>query len=473
MTTYTFPAIRITYTESFGFAATAPSQVRLVVPDDVTGFTYQILALSEGRVPAVTIQTELYSLLNETGPIPFTSRGFFQLGVLESDVEGVVSSSITMTIIPDSTAVFPFPSDFFVPLSGDPVPDGSSLDEFTAWTSAITSAGAVQEGPFMPDTFIPFDSIDGVTSTENDLVLGTASDDSYATGEGNDTLIGGSGDDTLDGGNGTDTVALPAPQSSHTLAISAGGMTITDRNEGGAGQDTLINIDRLDFGTATPQTASDPFVLEAFVGGAGLASADYAQIVELYIAYFNRAPDAIGLNFWATQSANGLDLAQMANLFFDQSETRSIYASAFGSDGQLEDVTSFVTQVYNNVLGRVPDQAGFDFWVNTLQTAPDITPANFILAVLEGAKFTTNPTPEHAIDQAYLNNKTDLGAYFGVSLGMSGLQNASDAMALFDGSEASFASAVSAIDGFHAQALDPENGEFLMPLVGVLDTELF
>jgi len=28
---------------------------------------------------------------------------------------------------------------------------------------------------------------------------------------------------------------------------------------------------------------------------------------------------------------------------------------------------------------------------------------------------------------------------------------------------------VAAVDGFHADALDPDDGEFLMPLVGVLD----
>lgn len=52
---------------------------------------------------------------------------------------------------------------------------------------------------------------------------------------------------------------------------------------------------------------------------------------------------------------------------------------------------------------------------------------------------------------------------------MSDVDNASAAMALFDGSQTSINQAVAAIDGFYQDALDPNNGEFLMQVVGVLD----
>ena len=43
-------------------------------------------------------------------------------------------------------------------------------------------------------------------------------------------------------------------------------------------------------------------------------------------------------------------------------------------------------------------------------------------------------------------------------------------MTLFGDQDAAYIpGAVAAIDSFHAQALDPDTGEFLMPLVGVLD----
>ncbi|WP_188484241.1 hypothetical protein [Marivita lacus] len=63
----------------------------------------------------------------------------------------------------------------------------------------------------------------------------------------------------------------------------------------------------------------------------------------------------------------------------------------------------------------------------------------------------------------------DIDAYFAVHRGMSDVGNASAAMALFDGFQASINQAVAAIDGYYQDALDPNNGEFLMQVVGVLD----
>ena len=73
------------------------------------------------------------------------------------------------------------------------------------------------------------------------------------------------------------------------------------------------------------------------------------------------------------------------------------------------------------------------------------------------------------VDRQYLSDKIDIGAYFAVIKGMSDVTDASAAMELFDGSAASIGQAVTAIDAFYADALDPDEGAFLMPLVGVLD----
>ena len=130
--------------------------------------------------------------------------------------------------------------------------------------------------------------------------------------------------------------------------------------------------------------------------------------------------------------------------------------------------------MYNNVLGRIPDQDGFSFWVNALDSG-SVSRDQFILAILGGAKA---PPPEDATpdfitqqlaDRAYLANKTDIGAYFAVHKGMSNVDNAALAMALFDGSQDSINAAVARIDAFHDAALNTSTGEFLMPLIGVLD----
>ncbi|KIN75682.1 DUF4214 domain-containing protein [Sulfitobacter mediterraneus] len=278
------------------------------------------------------------------------------------------------------------------------------------------------------------------------------------------SLQGFGGNDLIDGGEGADTAVYSGNQTSYTLALSPTGTSVTDRRADGNGTDTLIDIEFLDFDT---DLFGSPFNLDVFAGPAGLTPAQLESFIELYIAYFNRAPDAVGLNFWGTQFANGLTLDEMAALFGPQDETLATYPV-----GTANDV--FATTVYNNVLGRTPDQAGIDFWVGQLDSG-NVSRDQFILQVLQGAKSDLKPelgqdfVDQQIADQAFLETKTDIGAYFAVHKGMSDTANASAAMALFDGSAGGTNAAVAAIDGFYADALDAENGEFLMPLVGVLD----
>jgi hypothetical protein len=288
------------------------------------------------------------------------------------------------------------------------------------------------------------------------LALGSMSPDILAGGSGNDRLaslgdddvvVGGGGDDILDGGAGTDTAGYGGNQSSYTLQIGAGSTTISDRRPGEDGTDTLIDIELLDF-------ASGTFDLTKFGGPAGLSQAEFESFIELYIAYFNRAPDAIGLNFWGTAYANGTTLSEMAALFADQDETRATYPDGTSNVG-------FATAVYNNVLGRVPDKDGLDFWVGQLDSG-NVSRDQFILEVLGGVQPGSS-------DRAYLDLKVDIGAYFAVHKGMSDVANAAAAMALFDGTQAGTDAAVAAIDAYYADALDPDTGEFLMQVVGVLD----
>jgi hypothetical protein len=293
----------------------------------------------------------------------------------------------------------------------------------------------------------------------NEVIIGTA---------GADVLFGGTGNDSIDGLAGIDTARYSGPQSSYTLSLSAFGETaLTDRRAKGDGTDTLKNVELLDFQPEIAILNGQPLDLTVFGGTTQLLPEDFESFIELYIAYFNRAPDAIGLNFWGTAFSKGITLSQMATLFVDQPETRATYPADLSN-------SDFATAVYNNVLGRIPDQAGFDFWVGALDSQ-GVGRDQFILSVLKGAKAsppvdaTQDFITQQLADRAYLETKTDIGAYFAVHKGMSNVDSASAAMALFDGSQASIDDAVAAIDGYYQDALAPLDGEFLMPLIGVLD----
>ena len=259
--------------------------------------------------------------------------------------------------------------------------------------------------------------------------------------------------DRIDGLEGVDTVFFAGDQSDYTVTFGPDGVTVTDRTDGGLGSIELDNVELIDFGTDLP-VFGGPMDLRQFGGQTGLGEEAFESFVEMYIAYFNRAPDAIGLSFWATAYAKGMSLEAIANEFANQPETLATYPADASN-------IKFVSDVYENVLGRAPDIDGLRFWSDALNEG-GIGRGAFIMEMLNGVE-------DGSPDRAYLDQKTDLGALFAVHRGMSNTDDAAQIMALYDGSEASVQNAVDAVDALYNAATSGENGDFLMPLVGVMD----
>ena len=331
--------------------------------------------------------------------------------------------------------------------------DALVLYRDSALLDPLPSGVSVFEIPGTPGGLVPFDAA-------INMILGGAGDDILFASTANDLIIGG---------GGRDTAAFEGPQSSYTLTLKPSGMTLRDRRDDAGQFDTLISIETLDFGTDGAAFNNQPMALDLFSGPTRLTASDFSLITELYIAYFNRAPDAIGLYFWGTLFEKGFTLEQMAASFFDQPETRATYAAVIDHNGGLIDADAFVTAVYANVLGRGPDADGFAFWTTQLNNNPDITPPTFILSIINGAKFAADPVPQTFVDQAYLATKTEIGAYYSVIKGLSDVADARSVMQAYDGSPQSIGAAVDLADMFRLAASDPLTGDFIFPLVGVID----
>lgn len=85
------------------------------------------------------------------------------------------------------------------------------------------------------------------------------------------------------------------------------------------------------------------------------------SIIRLYSAYFLRAPDAAGFNFWAGEFSSGArGLQGMSDFFATSDEFNSLYANL--SNPQ------FVDLVYRNVLGRQAEASGRNFWIGQLDS---------------------------------------------------------------------------------------------------------
>jgi hypothetical protein len=125
---------------------------------------------------------------------------------------------------------------------------------------------------------------------------------------------------------------------------------------------------------------------------------NYENVTKLYVATFNRAPDAAGLSYWVNDS--GMQLEQIAQSFFDQPETREKYPA--GSSAH-----DFIRAVYNNLFNRDPDEDGWQYWEQEISSG-NILKSVFILAVINGAQ----DTREDRLDKTILGNKSLVGLYF-------------------------------------------------------------
>lgn len=172
---------------------------------------------------------------------------------------------------------------------------------------------------------------------------GTPGNDTLSGGTGNDTLTGGAGNDALDGGAGIDTAVFSGNKSRFSIQSTSTGYKVTD-STGAEGVDTLTNVERIKF-------ADSALALDTS-GNAG-------QVYRIYQAAFDRKPDSGGLSFWINYMDNGYTLEQVARGFINSAEFSNLYGANSTTD-------QFITKLYNNVLHRTPEQAGFDFWVNTV-----------------------------------------------------------------------------------------------------------
>ena len=102
------------------------------------------------------------------------------------------------------------------------------------------------------------------------------------------------------------------------------------------------------------------------------------QVLELYTAYFNRAADKAGVDYWTNEmDTKGWTLDQVAQSFADQTEYTTAYAGKTNEE--------IVDAVYSNVLNRAADTDGKTYWVDEL-TAGTMSVKNLIQAVVTAAK---------------------------------------------------------------------------------------
>lgn len=187
------------------------------------------------------------------------------------------------------------------------------------------------------------DNIGIAFGTTISTVVATRLDDVIIGNSAGNVIFGLDGNDYIDGGAGLDTAIYAGRRADYAVNVSSysGALTVSALN-GVEGSDTLLNTERLQF--ADINVALD-----------GSAAASY----RLYQAAFVRKPDLAGLGYWIAQSDKGMTLQGAAWNFLASVEFQQKYGA------NLPD-RDFISALYANSLGRAPDQAGYDYWLDLL-----------------------------------------------------------------------------------------------------------
>lgn len=206
-----------------------------------------------------------------------------------------------------------------------------------------------------------------------EFLVGTiASESIYGLG-GNDTIVASALDDTLDGGSGIDTSVYSGIRTQYSISIGPLTSLIVDNIIDRDGTDSLINIERLQF--------SDTNVALDIEGTAG-------QAYRIYEAVLGRAPDLEGLGYWINDMDNGVSLTTIAQGFIASPE----FQGKYGTNPSYE---TYLNLLYQNILGRAPDEEGLSYWLTNMQNGID-TPAVVLASFSEGYENTANVAPDIA-----------------------------------------------------------------------------
>ena len=162
-------------------------------------------------------------------------------------------------------------------------------------------------------------------------------------------------------------------------------------------------------GVCTVSMSADRSVTATFTAlSAGNAHSNY-WVQRSYVAYYGRPADPAGLAYWATRMDNGGgSLAAIVGSFGASDEFNSRY-------GGLS-YAALVTKIYQQTLGRDPDQGGLDYYVGELQ-AGRRTLQSIALDVLDGATGADALTVTNRLDVAnHYTGKVAMGCPYGTQL---------------------------------------------------------
>ena len=264
-----------------------------------------------------------------------------------------------------------------------------------------SSVGMREDGAAALDNLVlmPGSMIESAVGTPfDDLIVGNDLDNVF-------TLL--TGNDELDAAGGFDTALLPGALGDHRFNTSFGVLHISSL-DGASGAKALTAVERLVFTDFSVNLRMSETL-------AGIAPADVHLVEELYVAFFNRVPNASGLAHWIGKLVSGDTVETVAEAFY---EAGIQYADLTGYRAGMSDA-DFINAVYRNVLAR-PEGAsekGLAYWSSEL-TSGNASRGSLVVQILTSAhSFKGDATWGWVAD--LLDNKILVADLFAVEWGLS------------------------------------------------------
>ncbi|MBY4677945.1 DUF4214 domain-containing protein [Marinobacterium arenosum] len=104
---------------------------------------------------------------------------------------------------------------------------------------------------------------------------------------------------------------------------------------------------------------------------------DIDPIVRMYDAMMGRMPDRGGVQFWINEYKNGTSLQSIGESFANSAEFFELEGDASNE--------SVLTALYQNVLGREPDEEGYQWWLDTMNNGESL--GGVIVGFTESAEY--------------------------------------------------------------------------------------
>ena len=233
-----------------------------------------------------------------------------------------------------------------------------------------------------------------------DVLDGRSGDDTIYGHEGDDTITGGEGNDTLDGGAGNDRF------------FSGFG---NDYVDGGEGIDVVYyfyNYNDLtyDFSQGNIRISLDGVFSDSLVNMENIILQDVqaplsvledlentsGEVVRLYNALLGRNPDDQGFNYWVGDILSSNSNGTIQDVARGFSNSTE-YSVRFGAQSE----EAFVNQLYNNILGRDADASGYSYWIEEIAQTGDRS--GMIVSFSNSAEYQNT---QEVVVQNYLNSAT-------------------------------------------------------------------